>query len=248
MPIIHNPTNKLKSKYKPTLTSFNKIGVTSFVLSMVLMGSSGGIASASPVETYVPQATSVIEMQSQSIKVSAKAAPIIITRDGFTATSPEELATTKAAEDAAIAKKAADDAAAIINSRMASSSSSPLPNGIVPGQVIPASGIIAAAQQWVGVVPYGAGNHPSDTFSCDGYTQYVFAQNGIHLPRGAGAQAALGTEISQADAQAGDLVYWPGAHIGIYDGNGGMYDSPMEGRYVQHRVGSLWGNPVFIRL
>jgi hypothetical protein len=53
--------------------------------------------------------------------------------------------------------------------------------------------------------------------------------------------------VSAVAAVAGDLVYWPGQHIGIYDGAGGMYNSPRPGRYVEH-VGSLWGSPLFIRL
>lgn len=107
--------------------------------------------------------------------------------------------------------------------------------------------VLQYASQFVGVVPYGTGNTPETSFSCDGFTQYVFAGFGISLPRGADHQARLGVRISQADAVGGDLVYWPGEHIGIYDGAGGMYNSPRPGRYVEH-VGSLWGSPLFIRL
>ena len=107
--------------------------------------------------------------------------------------------------------------------------------------------VLAYAAQFVGVVPYGMGNSPDTSFSCDGFTQYVFAGFGISLPRGADHQARLGVSISKTDAVAGDLVYWPGQHIGIYDGAGGMYNSPRPGRYVEH-VGSLWGSPLFIRL
>ena len=41
--------------------------------------------------------------------------------------------------------------------------------------------MLAYAAQFVGVVPYGTGNTPSTSFSCDGYTQYVFAGFGISL-------------------------------------------------------------------
>lgn len=116
-----------------------------------------------------------------------------------------------------------------------------------PNQPYSGAAILAYAAQFVGKVPYGMGNNPSTSFSCDGYTQYIFAGFGISLPRGADHQAALGVRISQADAVGGDLVWWPGQHVGIYDGAGGMYNSPTWGRYVEH-VGSLWGSPVFIRL
>jgi cell wall-associated NlpC family hydrolase len=116
-----------------------------------------------------------------------------------------------------------------------------------PNQPYSGSAIIAYAAQFVGIVPYGEGNSPTTSFSCDGYVQYVFAGFGISLPRGADHQAALGVRIDQSQAVAGDLVWWPGRHVGIYDGAGGMYNSPTWGRYVEH-VATLWGSPVFIRL
>ncbi len=116
-----------------------------------------------------------------------------------------------------------------------------------PSQAYSGAAILAYAAEFVGKVPYGSGNSPSTSFSCDGYTQYVFAGFGINLPRGADRQAALGVVISKADAVGGDLVWWPGQHIGIYDGAGGMYNSPVWGRYVEH-VGTLWGSPLFVRL
>jgi peptidoglycan DL-endopeptidase CwlO len=116
-----------------------------------------------------------------------------------------------------------------------------------PAPAYSGAAVLAYAAQFVGVVPYGTGNSPTTSFSCDGFTQYVFAAFGISLPRTADRQAALGVRIAKSDAKAGDLVWWPGQHIGIYDGAGGMYNSPNYPRYVEH-VGSLWGNPVFIRL
>ncbi len=121
------------------------------------------------------------------------------------------------------------------------------PSARLPAPRYNGQAVLAYSAQFVGVVPYGTGNTPTTSFSCDGFTQYVFASFGISLPRGADHQARLGTRVSQADAVAGDLVYWPGQHIGIYDGAGGMYNSPAPGRYVEH-VGRLWGSPLFIRL
>ena len=109
--------------------------------------------------------------------------------------------------------------------------------------------VVAYAETFVGVVPYGWGADPSDSFGCDGLVQYVFGHFGISLPRGADNQAALGTVISADEARAGDLVWWPGRHIGIWDGAGGIIDSPDWGRYVEHHA--PWassGPPIFIRL
>lgn len=106
--------------------------------------------------------------------------------------------------------------------------------------------VINYGMQFVGVVPYGYGNSPTTSFSCDGFTQYVFAAFGISLPRTADAQARLGVRISPADAVPGDLLWWPGQHIGIYAGPGMLLDSPRPGRYVE--LHAIWGNPVYIRL
>lgn len=191
------------------------------------------------------------QLESQTLTTSNIAAPLTVVRDGVKATSQAEL--DDAAEQLRLeAEQAAEAAlqAELANSASVASSSSEssTPRTFAAPQGYSGSAILDYASQFVGVVPYGMGNHPSDSFSCDGFTQYVFAGFGIYLPRGSDAQASMGTQISQSEAVAGDLVWWPGEHIGIYDGAGGMFDSPDWGRTVQHRVGSLWGAPVFIRL
>lgn len=114
-----------------------------------------------------------------------------------------------------------------------------------PAQSYSGAAVVAYAMQFVGVVPYGSGNSPSTSFSCDGLTQYVFAGFGISLPRTVSGQAARMVPISVSDAVPGDLVMWPG-HIGIYAGGGMVIDSPRPGRYVEYRA--IWGNPVYLRL
>ena len=115
-----------------------------------------------------------------------------------------------------------------------------------PAQSYSGQAVVDFAMQFVGVVPYGWGNSPTTSFSCDGLTQYVFGNFGIHLPRIVSNQAALAVRISIADARPGDLVWHPGQHIGIYAGGGMMIDSPRLGRYVEYRP--IWGNPVYLRL
>ena len=115
-----------------------------------------------------------------------------------------------------------------------------------PAQAYSGAAVVAYGMQFVGVVPYGYGNSPTTSFSCDGFTQYVFAGFGISLPRTADAQARLAVRISPADAVPGDLLWWPGQHIGIYAGGGMLLDSPRWGRYVE--LHPIWGNPVYLRL
>lgn len=150
---------------------------------------------------------------------AAPAIDLVVSRDGYTATKP------------AAAVSVAVNRFVTLNP---------------PAQTYSGAAVIAYAMQFVGVVPWGSGNSPTTSFSCDGFTQYVFAGFGIQLPRIVSSQAALGVRISAADAVPGDLVWWPGQHIGIYAGNGMSIDSPRAGRYVEHRP--LWGNPVYIRL
>ena len=116
-------------------------------------------------------------------------------------------------------------------------------------EIAPASAsanqIVNIARQYVGV-PYVFGGASPSGFDCSGYTQYVFAQAGIDLPRSSSAQRNAGTVVSAAEARPGDLVWGPG-HVGIYTGNGNhiaarnpstpLYESPI---YIS--------NPVFIRV
>lgn len=205
-----------------------------------------------PVATTVNAGQTFVDesvAQTQTINVDAAAAPLSATRDSYGATDPAVLQAARDAEAAAAAQAAADALAAASTAVEAASkpeSSSPktfaAPQGGYSGEAV-----VAYAEQFVGVVPYGWGADPNDSFGCDGLTQYVYGQFGIQLPRGVDHQAALATPISQSEAVAGDLVVWPGEHIGIYDGSGGVIHSPDFGRFVEH-AHQLWGSPVFYRL
>ncbi|MFY9263193.1 MAG: hypothetical protein GX483_03115 [Actinomycetaceae bacterium] len=106
------------------------------------------------------------------------------------------------------------------------------------------SAIVNIARQYAGV-PYVYGGNTPAGWDCSGFVQYVFAQAGIYLPRTDGAQAASGYVVSAADAQPGDLVWWPG-HVGIYTGNGQHIAARRPG--VGTVEGPLYGSPTFIRI
>ncbi|ACZ31858.1 NLP/P60 protein [Xylanimonas cellulosilytica DSM 15894] len=107
------------------------------------------------------------------------------------------------------------------------------------------SAVVSVAMRYVGV-PYVSGGTTPDGFDCSGFTQYVYAQVGINLPRSSGAQRSVGTVVSRADAQPGDLIWSPG-HVAIYAGNGMQLDAPRPGKTIQLR--SIWqSSPTFIRL
>jgi len=122
-------------------------------------------------------------------------------------------------------------------------------NRAAVGQAPPASvagnAVLEVAARFVGT-PYQHGGATPAAFDCSGFTQYVFAQVGIRLPRTSSTQRHAGTVISRADAQPGDLVWWPG-HVGIFVEGNTFIDAAGPGRTVQFR--EMWNsNPTFIRL
>jgi cell wall-associated NlpC family hydrolase len=87
--------------------------------------------------------------------------------------------------------------------------------------------IISEAKMHLGV-PYLWGGTTPKGFDCSGYVQYVFAKNGITLPRTTTEQYKIGTYVSKSKLQPGDLVFLQNtyregiSHVGIYIGDGKM--------------------------
>jgi len=105
------------------------------------------------------------------------------------------------------------------------------------------SSVLDIAAQYVGT-PYVYGGTSPSGFDCSGFTQYVFAQAGISLPRTAAAQGAAGTRVSRSEARPGDLaVVSDGSHVGIYAGGNQWYDSPRPGKSVSLR--DIWTSDVY---
>jgi cell wall-associated NlpC family hydrolase len=104
-----------------------------------------------------------------------------------------------------------------------------------------AGGVLGIAAQYEGIMYKYGGTTPAG-FDCSGFTAYVFRQVGISLPRTAEEQRRAVTPVS--DPQPGDLVFFgsPAYHVGIYAGNGMMWDSPRSGKAVALR--SIWSSSV----
>ncbi|MDO4711729.1 MAG: NlpC/P60 family protein [Peptostreptococcaceae bacterium] len=94
-----------------------------------------------------------------------------------------------------------------------------------------ASGVAGIAMKYLGT-PYVYGGTSPSGFDCSGFTQYVYRQVGISLPRTSGSQARAGQYVSLSNIKSGDLLYGPG-HVGIYIGNGQYIHSPVPGQSVR---------------
>lgn len=102
-----------------------------------------------------------------------------------------------------------------------------------------AQAVLDYARRFLGVRYTWGGTSPSSGFDCSGFTQYVFRNFGINLPRVSRSQATVGTRVSYSNLRPGDLVFFssrPGGtitHVGIYVGNGNMIHAPRPGRSVE---------------
>jgi peptidoglycan DL-endopeptidase CwlO len=108
-----------------------------------------------------------------------------------------------------------------------------------------ASAVIATAKKYIGVSYLWGGTTPSG-FDCSGFTQYVFKQNGINLPRVSRDQFNVGTPVSQENLKAGDLVFFSLDgdkvidHVGIFIGNGQFINSSSSKGVTIYTMGSYW--------
>lgn len=102
--------------------------------------------------------------------------------------------------------------------------------------------VVAAANKYVGVPYVWGGTDPAVGMDCSGFTQRVYRDLGIELPRVTWDQMKMGTEVaSLADAQPGDLLFsLDGGHVSIYLGNNKVIDAPQPGKTITVR--DAWEN------
>ncbi len=83
--------------------------------------------------------------------------------------------------------------------------------------------------------PYVWGATGPGSYDCSGLTQAAWKAAGVTLPRTTYDQVNVGTTVSLADAQPGDLIFFYDdiSHVGIYIGDGMMIHAPKPGAYVR---------------
>ncbi|WP_298591246.1 C40 family peptidase [uncultured Kocuria sp.] len=123
--------------------------------------------------------------------------------------------------------------------QQSAATSSVTPQSTATTELAPAAGgIVGTAMQGVGT-GYVWGGTSFGAWDCSGFTGWVYAQNGIDIPRTSSQQIAAATPTSTP--QPGDLVSQNGGnHIGIYIGGGKMVSAlnPTQGTFV-HSVNAM---------
>lgn len=107
----------------------------------------------------------------------------------------------------------------------------------VAGGAVAGTDVVATAKKYIGVPYVWGGTNPATGMDCSGFTQRVFKDLGIEIPRVVSDQMRKGTPVaSLAEAKPGDLlVSFGGDHISIYLGNGKAIDAPVPGKTIQIR-------------
>src|SRR5437764_4736285 len=89
--------------------------------------------------------------------------------------------------------------------------------------------------------PYKWGSTGPDTFDCSGLIYAAFRAAGKPFPFRVttGTLRVMGSSISRAGLQPGDLVFPDAGHVQIYLGGGKVVEAPHTGSRV--RVVPMWG-------
>jgi peptidoglycan DL-endopeptidase CwlO len=115
--------------------------------------------------------------------------------------------------------------------------------------------VVEIARKYVGA-PYRWGGSSPSGFDCSGLVRYVYAQVGVSLPHNAAKQYMLGTPVSRASLEPGDIVFFDRLrHNGIYIGEGRFIHSRQTGKrvsiagldeawYAEHWVGARRIEPI----
>lgn len=107
-----------------------------------------------------------------------------------------------------------------------------------PAQAQSGQAVVSEAQSWLGT-PYVWGGTGRWGVDCSGFTQAVFRNLGVQIPRTTWSQWYAGGPSWWNGANAGDLVFsnfgygWA-SHVGIATGDGYTINAPYPGTVVRY--------------
>jgi cell wall-associated NlpC family hydrolase len=108
-----------------------------------------------------------------------------------------------------------------------------------PSAYEPTSGykVAAFACKQAGLPYKWAASGPS-SYDCSGLTMKAWQQVGVYLPHNAADQRKVTTNVTRANLQLGDLVFFysPIHHVGIYVGDGKIMHAPSAGDNVRMAI------------
>lgn len=112
--------------------------------------------------------------------------------------------------------------------------------------------IITEARKFEGWPYVWGGDSPDTSFDCSGLMLWIYAKVGIQLPRTAEEQYYYSSRISDAELKPGDLVFFTGtsdhafiSHVGVYVGNGKMYNSNSSGVGYSNLADPIWKSKIY---
>jgi cell wall-associated NlpC family hydrolase len=100
--------------------------------------------------------------------------------------------------------------------------------------------VVPAAERYIGVPYRYGGTSPVSGFDCSGFVQYVYAQQGVDLPRTSRQMAGAGVAVepSTRALAVGDLMLFEQggriSHVAIYAGNHRFIHSSSSGNGVRY--------------
>ncbi len=103
---------------------------------------------------------------------------------------------------------------------------------VVPPSPVAPTVIVSTALMYRGI-PYRNGGSDPSGFDCSGFVQWVFAQNGIRLPRDVHDQYDAGQKVDLRDVQPGDLLFFEtvsrgASHVGVAIGGDQFVHAPSS--------------------
>jgi cell wall-associated NlpC family hydrolase len=117
---------------------------------------------------------------------------------------------------------------------------SPSTISVADGRASEGRNVLASASRYLGT-RYRLGGTKPTAFDCSGFVRYVFARQGIELPRTASEQSLIGHPVVVGidSLEVGDLLFFRtnrgrAAHVAIYAGNGRIIHASAGSRRVRY--------------